>query len=134
MGANPAAGKAIPAKKQAEKGLPPQPNIGGTYPDTLQSTLDSAFNKAFSLIFEKGTGVIRKDLQQRQKENSGKAAGGNANENGDRSTLRAFKSTSSLSAAKNLTISSVEGIGLGVLGIGLPDISPVLCHDFQKSL
>ncbi len=102
-------------------------------PDTLQSTLDSAFNKAFSLIFEKGTGVIEKTYDKRKKKTAANLRRSSANETGSRETLRAFKSTSSLSAAKNLTLSSVEGIGLGVLGIGIPDI-PLFSAMIFKSL
>ena len=37
-------------------------------PPTLQDTLDTAFYKAFQVIFEKGTGVIEKTYQKEKKE------------------------------------------------------------------
>ena len=120
-------------KNRQKKDSPLNQTLEEHIPDTLQSTLDSAFNKAFSLIFEKGTGVIEKTYNKGKKKTAAKLRRSNANKTGDRSTLRAFKSTSSLSAAKNLTISSVEGIGLGVLGIGLPDI-PLFSAMIFKSL
>ena len=63
-------------------------------PQGLQESLDKAFAKAFHLIFEKGTAVIEKTFS---KKNTG-------------------------SGNMNLLLSGVSGMGLGILGIGMPDI------------
>ena len=38
--------------------------LANKVPANLQSTLDSAFSKAFNLVFEKGTGVIEKTYKR----------------------------------------------------------------------
>ena len=91
-------------------------------PDGLQSKLDLAFNKAFQLIFEKGTGVIEKtyDKQRRQDDYQIEEFAAKLREN--KRHVRAFRNQAKKYARRNLAISSAEGIGLGLLGIGLPDI------------
>ena len=91
-------------------------------PEKLQHTLDIAFAKAFMLIFEKGTAAIEKTYKKEDLEKAYKV-----NQYADevrqiRSSLRAFSRQADFVGAKNLVISGVSGIGLGALGIGLPDI------------
>lgn len=92
-------------------------------PPTLQSTLDTAFAKAFRLIFEKGTGLIEKtyqsDAARRQFQVNRYAVGLAENRRG----LRQFSKQAAKTGRKNLLLSGMEGIGLGLLGIGLPDIA-----------
>ena len=102
-------------------------------PPALQSTLDGAFCKAFSLIFEKGAGVIEHTYRRKKKMAGAAARHAAAAEKGDRAALRAFSSDASLAAGKNLAFSGVEGVGLGLLGIGLPDI-PLFTAMILKSL
>lgn len=97
--------------------------LEGKIPEKLQSTLDAAFFKAFELIFEKGTGLIEKtynrnNLQAEFHENAQTAA-----TQRNRKSLRAFSKKAKGSGNTNLLISGASGIGLGVLGIGLPDIA-----------
>ena len=40
-----------------------QDKVAKHVPDKLEDTLNSAFGKAFGLVFEKGTGVIEKTYQ-----------------------------------------------------------------------
>lgn len=102
-------------------------------PDTLQSTLDTAFSKAFSLIFEKGTGLIEKTYNKGKKASAAQSRHAASQQTGTWETLRAFRQDSSLTAGKNLAISGLEGIGLGILGIGIPDI-PLFTAMILKSL
>ena len=91
-------------------------------PEGLQDKLDLAFAKAFELIFEKGTGVIEKTYDKdgiRKQTEVGKFL---AERKGDRESLRWFSRRASGAGGKNLLFSGASGIGLGVLGIGLPDI------------
>jgi len=91
-------------------------------PVKMQSTLDAAFSKAFQLIFEKGTGVIEKTYKREDLEHEYKVNEFSANLREDRKSLRAFTNKATVSGAKNLVFSGAKGVGLGVLGIGLPDI------------
>jgi len=91
-------------------------------PPTLQSTLDTAFFKAFQLIFEKGTGAIeltyrRKKLEQASRENQAvyyKSRSG--------ASIRAVSRGASASGAAGILFSGTSGIGMGLMGVGIPDI------------
>ena len=83
-------------------------------PKKLQATLDSAFAKAFDIVFEKGTKIIEKtydkkglELDYRQNEyiNS-------AREN--RKSLRAFSKKAKAAGNRNLLFSGAAGVGMGV--------------------
>lgn len=91
-------------------------------PEKLQATLDTAFQKAFSLIFQKGTGIIEKTYNPDELKKNYDIQQYTANLKQDRKSLQAFTKNAGISGAKNLLISGASGIGMGVLGIGLPDI------------
>jgi len=92
-------------------------------PAKLQGTLDAAFSKAFALIFEKGTGVIEKGYNREKRETQFKIDEFTARIKGDRKSLRTFSKKAGGSGNVNLTLSGAAGIGMGVLGIGIPDIA-----------
>ena len=102
-------------------------------PVKLQETLDIAFAKAFEVIFEQGTGIIEKTykkdvLQKEFKINE------YANEiRQSKKTLKAFEKKAGRSGRMNLLISGVTGIGMGILGIGIPDI-PIFTAMVLKSI
>lgn len=102
-------------------------------PEDLQKGLDSAFCSAFSLIFEKGTEAIRCTYDKKKKRKDCAARHAALQETGDRDALQAFSKGSARSAGKNLALSGVEGIGMGLLGVGIPDI-PVFAAMVLKSL
>ena len=85
-------------------------------------TLDTAFAKAFALIFEKGTGVIEKTYQRTKLEQDYQVRQYMADVKQNSKSLRSFSKKARDTGTKNLLLSGVSGIGMGVLGIGLPDI------------
>lgn len=91
-------------------------------PEKLQGTLDIAFEKAFTLVFEKGTGVIEKTYDSEKLEKDYQVNHFANETKMSRKTLKAFSKKARFSGTKNLLLSGVSGIGMGVLGIGLPDI------------
>ena len=91
-------------------------------PSNLQSTLDKAFSKAFYAVFEKGTGVIEKTYNREELQKTYQINEFAAQVRGNRKSLKAFSKKASGAGNLNLLLSGVSGIGLGVLGIGLPDI------------
>lgn len=102
-------------------------------PEKLQGTLDAAFAKAFETIFEKGTSMIEKTYKKDELKRQFKINAYAAELKEDKKSLRKFSKKTDTANTKNLLISSVEGVGLGVLGIGLPDI-PVFVGVLLKSV
>lgn len=92
-------------------------------PGKLQGTLDAAFAKAFALVFEKGTAVIEKSCNKEEKEKQFQIDSYAAGIKGDRKSLRAISRKAGGAGRLNLALSGAAGIGLGVLGVGLPDIA-----------
>ena len=92
-------------------------------PEKLQSTLDAAFAKAFALVFEKGTAVIEKSYNKEEKEKQFQIDSYAAEIKGDRRSLRAISRKTGGAGRLNLALSGAAGIGLGLLGVGLPDIA-----------
>ena len=91
-------------------------------PENLQGTLDKAFSKAFYVVFEKGTAVIEKTYKKEELQKDYQINEYIAGVKENRKALKAFSKKASGAGTVNLLISGASGIGLGVLGIGLPDI------------
>lgn len=92
-------------------------------PANLQSTLDKAFSKAFYLMFEKGTNIIEKTYKRDELQKAYEINEFTDEVRGTRKSLHAFSKKAMGAGAVNLLVSGASGIGLGVLGIGLPDIA-----------
>jgi len=92
-------------------------------PANLQNTLDGAFAKAFRLVFEKGTGVIEKTYNKDGMKKSYQVNEYAAKVHGNKKALKVFSNKAAGAGAGNLLMSGAAGVGLGVLGIGLPDIA-----------
>lgn len=91
-------------------------------PADLQKTLDTAFAKAFKMVFEKGMGVIEKTYNKEQLEKTYQVNEYAAQVMEDSKTLKAFSKKASGTGNMNRVLSGVTGIGLGALGVGIPDI------------
>lgn len=91
-------------------------------PASLQSTLDAAFAKAFHAVFEKGTDLIEKTYKKEDIEKDYKINAYAAAVRENKKNLKAFSQKASGASNSNLLISGASGIGMGVLGIGIPDI------------
>lgn len=91
-------------------------------PDKLQETLNHAFAKAFYVIFEKGTDVIEKTYRKEELEQNYQIQEFADSIRGNRKSLKVFSQKATVAGNKNMLLSGISGIGLGVLGIGIPDI------------
>lgn len=91
-------------------------------PEKLQHTLDVAFEKAFLLIFEKGTGIIEKTYSKDALKNKYKVNAYAEEIYQNRKSLRVFSKNANKAAIKNQVLSGAAGVGMGIFGIGLPDI------------
>lgn len=96
--------------------------LEGKVPADLQKTLDAAFAKAFRTVFEKGIGIIEKTYNKEQLEKNYQVNEYTAQVMEDGKSLKAFSKKASGTSNVNLLLSGVSGIGLGALGVGIPDI------------
>jgi len=107
-------------------------------PPGLQSMLDTAFAKAFAIIFEKGTMVIEKTYQKEKLKQDYQIQEYAAELKKDVKSLRSFSKKSKEAGTKNLLLSGASGVGMGLLGIGLPDIpvftGMLLRHIYETAL
>lgn len=103
-------------------------------PETLQNTLETAFNKAFIAVFENGAGIIEKTYQKEKQVHQYKSNQRKLNDEGfNGRSVRKFEKQAKRTITKNLAISSVEGIGFGLVGWGIPDI-PIFVSVLLKSI
>lgn len=91
-------------------------------PEKLQGTLDAAFSKAFFVVFEKGTGVIEKTFKKEELQKTYQINEYAADVRKNRKSLQVFSKRAAGSGNRNLLLSGVSGVGLGILGVGIPDI------------
>ena len=110
-----------------------QEKITRYVPQKLETTLHTAFYKAFELIFDRGTPVIEKTYQREKKEKNYKINAYTAEVRDTRHALRAFGREAGASRKLNLAVSAVEGVGMGFFGLGLPDI-PLFLGVLLKSI
>lgn len=87
-------------------------------PEGLAGTLGAAFTKAFEIIFRDGTGIIKKTY------------GRGSSDNDDIVMLR---NRARAILAKDTVVTAAEGTGLGLAGIGLPDI-PVFTAVLMRNI
>lgn len=107
--------------------------IRSKVPAKLLSLLESAFEKGFLYIFDKGTSMIEKSgnlVGVREKSAYHHTV---IKRQISKEAIRNFDVTASNKSWTNKGISTVEGAALGVFGIGLPDI-PVFLGVIFKSI
>lgn len=102
-------------------------------PEKLQTSLDAAFFKAFTVIFEKGTPVIEKTYRRDEIEKKHKINAFADETLQSRKSIKKFSKEAGNVGNKNLLISGVAGVGMGLFGIGLPDI-PVFTGMILKNI
>lgn len=112
-------------KKQniIEEKLEPIVNkVESKVPESLKNSLDKAFYKAFQIIFEKGTKYIEKLFNKNKIQFNHNVNDYNLKINSDKGSLKRIDRNAQRSKLINTSISTIEGAGLGFLGMGLPDI------------
>lgn len=110
-----------------------QEKVSKFVPEKLERTLNDAFGKAFELIFDKGTGVIEKTYQKEKKQQNYRINEYASKVRGNRRALKAFGKEANASRGFNMAVSTVEGVGMGLLGMGIPDI-PLFIGVLLKSI
>lgn len=107
--------------------------IEGKIPEKLTATLDAAFYKAFLTIFEKGTGVIEKTMKTEEMQLEFAVNDFRVKKKTNRKALKRLERTGRKSKRIHSVVTTAEGIGLGLLGIGIPDI-PVFLGILLKGM
>ena len=121
-------------EKQYEKGPSPVEDTVEKYvPEKLHDTLNTAFLKAFELVFTRGTVFIEKTCRPEKHRAMYRMSSEAAADSQTHRTEGAYARNSGSSRRKNLLLSGAEGLGMGILGIGIPDI-PVFTAVILKSL
>lgn len=91
-------------------------------PEKVMSGLQKAFAKAFGLVFEKGVIIIEKTYDKDSLAKEFQINDYAMDVKGGRKEIGRIRSGAVGSNALNTVVTTVEGIALGALGIGLPDI------------
>ncbi|MDE5765114.1 MAG: EcsC family protein [Ruminococcus sp.] len=91
-------------------------------PKKLRGSIDTAFLKAFSLIFEKGTDIIEKTYNKKQLERDFRILLHADRCFQDEKALKNITRPAERSGNINIFVSGASGIGMGLFGAGLPDI------------
>ena len=102
-------------------------------PDGLYEKLQQAFYLGFKLVFEKGNSIIEKTYDREQLELTHRVYDESFKQLSPRKGLKALNKLANHGNWRNLGITALEGTGLGLLGIGLPDI-PVFIGVVLKSV
>lgn len=102
-------------------------------PKELYQKLQQAFYMGFKTIFEKGNGIIEKTYDREQLIVEHEVYDASFEKLSKKKSLKRINKLAGKGSLKNMGITAVEGTGLGLLGIGLPDI-PVFIGVVLKSV
>lgn len=106
--------------------------LDGLIPEKLQKTLNQAVLKGFEAVFEKGSGWIEKTYNKDNYKKDYQIKEYAMRVRKDKKSLKSFGKTASQASTRNLFITGIEGAGLGVLGVGIPDIPIFLSVIFRS--
>ena len=91
-------------------------------PKEIQSKLNEAFCKAFQVIFDRGMPAVERTINRRGIENRWEENIHHAQILRDTSSIQNISREATKDSMRGMILSGVSGVGLGVLGIGLPDV------------
>lgn len=106
--------KAKPAAWKAE--------LESRIPEKVYTGLESAFCKGFGLVFNQGRAIIEKGYNKEDIQADHSIRDFAVQVKGGRKELKQMHKSAKQADFLNLAVTAVEGVGLGALGIGMPDI------------
>lgn len=109
-------------KKSKTSTNPCKEKLEAKIPAGLNNTLQMSFSKAFGIVFKHGVGIIEKGYNKDAIAANYDIQNYAIDRKGSRRELRRLKNSTMKSDFLNMSVTAVEGIGLGALGIGFPDI------------
>lgn len=91
-------------------------------PQKIYFGLESTFTKGFSLVFSQGKGIIEKTYNKETIQNNHSIRDYAVQLKGGRRELKKMHKSAKRADSLNVVVTTAEGIALGALGIGMPDI------------
>ena len=91
-------------------------------PEKVYSGLESTFSKGFALVFSQGRTLIEKTYNKENLQNNHSIRDYAVQVKGGRKELKALHKSAKRSDGLNIVLTTAEGIALGALGVGMPDI------------
>lgn len=114
--------KELELAAQKEKTLQWKDILEKKIPEKVSSGLESAFCTGFSLVFQQGRKLIEKTYKKEELQRHHALRDWKVKTVGSRQELREMDRSARKSDNRNMAATTAEGIALGALGIGLPDI------------
>lgn len=102
-------------------------------PDTLSHTLELAFEKAFSLVFRKGKGILEKTFDKEALQLEFAVGDQFVEQKQTQKSVKLLGKQQKRDNFINHASTTATGFGLGLLGMGLPDI-PLLVSTILKGI
>lgn len=121
---NSAQKREIRLRRAAKKAKSPvwKTELASKIPDKVYFGLESAFCKAFSLVFNQGRWFVEKSYNKAKLQENQAVRDYAVQVKGGRKELKQVRRGAERSSGWNLALTTAEGIALGALGIGMPDI------------
>lgn len=91
-------------------------------PEKVYTGLESAFCKGFEAVFNQGRAIIEKGYNKEDLQADYAIRDFAVQVKGRRKELKQIHRSAKRADLANMAVTAVEGIGLGALGVGLPDI------------
>ncbi|MBS6519049.1 MAG: EcsC family protein [Clostridium sp.] len=107
--------------------------LASLVPDGLSSKLETAFQRAFEAVLQGGTGLIEKTYSREKLEAERRVRDYKTSLMPTRKHIRENTKTARRQAEIAMAAAGIQGAGLGLLGIGLPDI-PLFLAALIRSL
>lgn len=96
--------------------------LDGKIPRKVYTGLESTFCKAFSLVFNQGRSLIERSYNKENLKNEHSIRDFAVQVKGSRRELKAVRKSAKRRDGLNMVVTTAEGLALGALGIGMPDI------------
>lgn len=96
--------------------------LGDKIPKKVNAGLESTFCKGFSLVFNQGRSIIEKSYKKEELQSNHTIRDFAVQLKGGRKELKAVNKSAKRSDSLNMVVTTAEGVALGALGIGMPDI------------
>lgn len=96
--------------------------LDGKIPQKVYFGLESTFSKGFSLVFNQGRSLIEKSYNKEKIQADHSIRDYAVQVKGGRKELKQIHKNAKRKDGVNMVVTTAEGIALGALGIGMPDI------------